>query len=597
MFVTSVDSILREEAIEDAIVRYAENGNFEFGTVYEANRKALLSYRFWREATLLPSFAELPIKPVRISQKKYAYWEKDSKTLSRGLVISRTEHVEKPFFQDLDKPLLVENEMNVCHLEYLYDNVRRSEDYGGDNHIYLSYDNINEFLLFLCVEDITGYLSMEKFIFLFGEQKEKEYPMDLQKCFGIDYTDAKPTPIRVEEIQRIFVNRFWFPCVGNSFFMGLLDCHKDILSIKGFGLSDFVFIYRNALCDRTVLEVQKSYFDNTMDDLTFKSFSEIFSGCCWIGKTPCPSPAPEHFFDCLLKCFKNDYKPKEEEWLKGIFLAYSMALGREFKGRISPAIKYETHFILYFPDENKRNEYTMGFIRKFKYRYNMVPIRYFIIARTSMADKWMKEGRFANGRLGHRLGWMYNRLIDESRSLDQKYNSLYKNVLLRFEDFKLYPKASIVSLCEWLDIPWDDVLMKITANGVEYMAFGTGAFDPAPLYKRYYNVCNPFDYYRIELVMSKYWKHFGYEPIFYKGDKIYTKAEIKKMFEIPFQFEQYVKDEKEKTKIPTIRKRMYELVEKRLNEGDEFLDAQGKEMVPIPWLRPKMELVNGELYH
>ena len=210
-----------------------------------------------------------------------------------------------------------------------------------------------------------------------------------------------------------------------------------------------------------------------------------------------------------------------------------------------------------------------------------------------MMDKRIKQDKKINYLL-----WIPNRLIDEIFDLlYQKDDSVHKSIILRFEDFKLYPKASILSLCEWLDIPWDDILMKITANGVEYTAFGTGAFDPAPLYKRYYNVCNPFDYYRIELVMSKYWKQFGYEPLFYKGDKIYTNDEIKKMFELPFKSEQYIVDEKEKEKIPGTRKRMYQWVEKRLNEGDFPLDAQGKEMVPIPWLRPKMEFVDGELYH
>ena len=596
MDVTSVDNAFSMGTLENVIVDQTKKNDFRL--TYESNRNELLSYRFWRNKALLPSFDELPISPVRISRKKYAFWEKNSKTLSRALLISRTEHVEKPFFQDLDKPLLVENEMNVCHLEYLYDNVRRSEDYGGDNHIYLSYDNINEFLLFLCVEDITGYLAMEKFIFLFGEQKKIEYPLDLQKCFGIDYTGAKPTAIRVEEIQRIFVNRDWYPCVGNSFFMGVLDSHKDVLSIKGFGLSDFVFIYRNALCDKTVAEVQANYFNNTMEDMSYKSFSEIFSGRCWIGKDLCPSPKPDVFFKYLSHCFDGNYKPKEEEWLKGIFLAYSVSLGREFLDRIVPAIKFETHHVLNFNERNpmvggERQEYNEALIRKFKYSNIMIPIRYFIGARSSMMDKRIKQDKKINYLL-----WIPNRLIDEIFDLlYQKDDSVHKSIILRFEDFKLYPKASILSLCEWLDIPWDDILMKITANGVEYTAFGTGAFDPAPLYKRYYNVCNPFDYYRIELVMSKYWKQFGYEPLFYKGDKIYTNDEIKKMFELPFKSEQYIVDEKEKEKIPGTRKRMYQWVEKRLNEGDFPLDAQGKEMVPIPWLRPKMEFVDGELYH
>lgn len=227
----------------------------------------------------------------------------------------------------------------------------------------------------------------------------------------------------------------------------------------------------------------------------------------------------------------------------------------------------------------------MDLFRKFKYCKEMIPIRYYIIAWASWMLK-MPKYNFLDKMVSSMFGnWPINRIYFREKLENSK--------MLRFEDFKLYPKASLLSLCEYLDIPWDDMLLKITANGTEYMAFGTGAFDPAPLKKRYYNVCNPFDYYRIELVMSKYWKHFGYEPMFYKGDEIYTENEILKMFEIPFQCEQYITEEKEKARVPAIRKQMYEWVKKRLHEGDAPLDENGDEMVPISWLKPKMEFVDG----
>ena len=45
------------------------------------------------------------------------------------------------------------------------DNVRASEDFGGDNHIYMYYDSREIFEVFLQAVDITPYLPSEKFIF------------------------------------------------------------------------------------------------------------------------------------------------------------------------------------------------------------------------------------------------------------------------------------------------------------------------------------------------------------------------------------------------------------------------------------------------
>lgn len=578
--------------IEDVIASCLYRDDAEFIATYEGNRKALLKYRFWNKEKMLSPFCDLSILPVRIDRNRYIYYDKKIKKYSKIFLIHKTKYVEKRFFQDLEKPLLIRNEMNIRHWEYLYDNVRRSEDYGGDNHVYLSYDNINEFILFLCVEDITSYLPMEKFIFLFDREVEN-YPIDFLKDFNIDYTSAGPTVIRVEEIQRLFVNLGKVACAGNSFFMGILDSHKDIISANGFfGLSDFVFVYRKALYSRTVSEVRKSFFDGDLDKLSNLSLSYMFNGCCMYGEK-CICPKEDKFFDCLESIFAVDYRPKEEEWFKGIFLAYSMALGREYTGRISPAIKFETHFVFRFPEENKRWQYNNALFSKFKYCRAMTPVRYFVASQSSIVDKMLSR-RYK----GNILEELVNRLLGTYifNSVCQEDGMQYENMLLRFEDFKLHVRESLQSLCEYLDIPWDNALLKITANGTEYMAFGTGAFDPAPLKKRYYNVCNPFDYYRIELVMSKYWKHFGYEPLFYKGEDIYTEEEILKMFELPFQCEQYITDEKEKERIPAIRKKIYELVKKRLHEDDVPLNEKGEKMVPIPWLKPKTEYVDEELY-
>jgi len=304
------DDLLSQDVMEDIIVRHSYY-DAVFMATYEENRKALLQYRFWRDNTLLPDFQELPITPVCLGANKYAYYLKGSNIISHVIEISRTQYVQKNFFHNLEKPLLVENEMNVCHWEYLYDNVRRSEDYGGDNHIYMSYDNMNEFLLFLCVQNITEFLLLEKIIFLFDKEKQINYPMNFVKVFNLNYLNRKPSMIRVEEIQRIFVNLGKVASTGNSFFMGILDSHKDVLTANGFEFADFVFIYRNALCNRTVTQVEEDFFNNAMDELSVKSFKRAFSGLCY--GTKCKCPTYKKFFGCLRLLFNESSAPWVDE--------------------------------------------------------------------------------------------------------------------------------------------------------------------------------------------------------------------------------------------------------------------------------------------
>lgn len=62
---------------------------------------------------------------------------------------TNSERETRYFFEDLSRPLLVDNEFNSFNLRFLKDNVRRSEDFAGDNHIYLCYENEDALSLLL----------------------------------------------------------------------------------------------------------------------------------------------------------------------------------------------------------------------------------------------------------------------------------------------------------------------------------------------------------------------------------------------------------------------------------------------------------------
>lgn len=123
----------------------------------------------------------MPIRYFRLDKYRYIYLDIHERRFGNIITIAHTNKVTHPFFLDLEKPILIEDEYNAFHYEYLYDNVRRSEDYGDDNHIYMFYRDMYEFLCFICTENIVPYLFDEKIIFLFTKEDREGYPIDFKR--------------------------------------------------------------------------------------------------------------------------------------------------------------------------------------------------------------------------------------------------------------------------------------------------------------------------------------------------------------------------------------------------------------------------------
>lgn len=122
-----------ELEITDLMQKINDKNTCRFRETYEKNRKFLNNYKFWRESPL-PPFEKLKYKTkisfnsgggVRFTLQNENY------------DLKPTKRPTKAFFRDMKKPILAKNELNICHYKYLCDNVRKSEDFGGDNHIYL----------------------------------------------------------------------------------------------------------------------------------------------------------------------------------------------------------------------------------------------------------------------------------------------------------------------------------------------------------------------------------------------------------------------------------------------------------------------------
>ena len=91
--------------------------------------------------------------------------------------------------------------------------------------------------------------------------------------------------------------------------------------------------------------------------------------------------------------------------------------------------------------------------------------------------------------------------------------------VIRFEDLKLNPEATLESLTDFLDIPMCETMYQTTWCGQGHDGLTTAGvvlqgFDTKPLYSQHSKYLSIFDKYRIEMLMYPLMKQYGYEPMF-----------------------------------------------------------------------------------
>lgn len=596
---------LGSDKLEDYLLKnYNEPYKEQFGEIYEKNRLSLNNYRFWktRTAAPLPDFDSLNVKIL--TEGKGIYYSINIETHNTPpppQVVDNGNNITRAFFRDLSKPLLVTDEFNRAHFEYLENNVRRSEDFGGDNHIYAHYTSLELFCLLLQTIDLTPFLAREKFIFLIGDETDTLYPLDFKSEYGIDYDARESQPVRLDELNRLLIAWHTIGSNGTTFLSTLLDSHPNCINIKVYG-GDFPEFYHGVLEGKSVAEMAQALRVNK-DRYVYAYITYLLNPNDRDVKGVCPVPTYEGLVTQLFKIFPGDYKPSMGEWLKGLVLAYSYALGRDLNARVAPAVFFYDHrYIAGGPLLPLMKEA----IEHFKYVRAVSPIRRITSGITSGIRNGFRanKGVVQTSQVGN-LSFPplnYLNLTEEKSGLDSKSyllkpNDKYLKVrrIVRFEDLKLQPKATLEALCDWFDIPWSDTLLKTSINGVTEYYGGTSVtgFDKTPLYRRYEEFLSHFDGYRLEMLVLDLMKIYGYKPIFYTDGEKYSVEEIEEMFRVHFKMMRYF------TNFPdnmlNIKEDMISRVKKRILQGC-FKDAAGNDLVPIPMLKPKPEFVQGELY-
>ncbi len=146
--------------------------------------------------------------------------------------------VSRNFFKDLENPILAGEVTSQYELEYLRDNVRRSEDVGRENHIYLHYGNWGVFCSWLQVLTMRPLLEEKKLVFLIGDEI-KQYPIDFKARFGIDYSQYPVKPVGIREVNRLIWHTQFSTHNGGDFFNEIFDAHPNLLALPSIMFSNF----------------------------------------------------------------------------------------------------------------------------------------------------------------------------------------------------------------------------------------------------------------------------------------------------------------------------------------------------------------------
>lgn len=508
---------------------------------YERNVRALRRYPYIFQKDF-PAFEDLVLQFFPFDEWSYLPFSKEQGVFGE-LIWPNEEMVNRWFFQDSSKPLLLDEVYNGYHLTYLTDMVRKSEWYGGDNHIYLAYPDFDIFCGYLQVMDLSKALAEEKLVFLFGEERGL-YPLDFKERYGIDYASMTPRPIGVREVQKVIFHIQTFTHTGGDFFNEVLDFHPNLLCMHSLMHDD--------------LEEKYQWFREKFYSGGY--FKDIGDGSEYFFSYDAEEEGNQiNLFPMIMKKLQWVKHATKKDWLVAMHLATADIKGQQLDQRLSPCIFYQPHFGNQYTTVEQKDQYCQvtnniyeamkqdPVFNQFKYVKALAPVRRFTtslggayrfgynnIVLKSQSEGYSREVCYIMQGFGELLT---NRNLYVDRG-----SPLFRDVVaIRFEDGKLNPRATFMALCAFLDIPWSDTLLETTVFGKHetYNVRGSVAkgFETHPVYNQYEEFLSDEDKCTVEMILQKQMAQYGYKPQFYDGQP-FTPEEVVKRLEQPMRIQE-----------------------------------------------------------
>ena len=462
---------------------------------YARNCAALAKYPYlFRED--FPDFEALPVQFFPFNDEGYIPFFKAEHRF--GAYVNFNDPViDRYFFRDLDKPVLARDVFSQYQLEYLNDNVRKSEWVGRENHIYLHYTDWTTFCAYLQCLELRPLLSEKKLVFLM-EGEIEQYPIDFHARFGIDYAQYPVRPIGIGEVTRMIWHTQLAAHNGGDFFNEIFYGHPNLLSYESIMFDNI---------QKAVAEVKANW--RRVDWLTPR----------------------------LRRQLSHMKRPTDKDFLVALFLDRQDISGSLDHGsRIAPALFFQPHFsnMIYDIRESElkgapmlySEQYeairTSPLFHGFRYIKTFTPMRR-ITTSYAASVRFMLDREAQGEEVKVVPDVLAQRLVNRSFMVDQ-WDRLYRDsVLVRFEDGKLNPRATFTALAEFLDLPYTESMTYCSSRkGIdpESLKGNARGFDPATVYRTYDEFANDEERAFLEYFLRDAYEYYGYDFHYYQGEPV-----------------------------------------------------------------------------
>lgn len=466
---------------------------------YERNCRALVRYPYFFQKEFL-AFEELPILFFPFDDKGYVPYFREENHFGDYIDLNDPV-IDRYFFKDLENPILAQDVYSQYQLEYLNDNVRKSEWVGRENHIYLHYTQWEQLCAYLQCLDFTGLLKEKKLVFLIGDEISR-YPIDFKECFGIDYSQYSVKPVGVREVTKMIWHTQLATHNGGDFFNEIFYDHPNLI-----------------VCESIMFDSVEEAIQNQRQELRKAQRGEgKISLTMW-----------------ELVSLKN---PTDKDLLVAMFLSSDDVSGDNRGGeRIVPALFFQPHFanMTYRPQFNQTEDRAIfvseeyesirssHVFQQFKYIKTFTPMRRPTTSYGATV-RFMEQQAYADPEEKKVVNdVLTTRLLNRSFMVDQ-WDRLYRDsVLVRFEDGKLNPRATFTALAESLDIPYTESMTYCSGQSglnPESLKGNDRGFDPAAIYRTYDEYVNDADRCLLEYFLRDAYQEYGYDFQYYHGEDV-----------------------------------------------------------------------------
>ena len=487
-------------------------------TRYENNCKLLAKYPYLFRKDFL-DFEFLPLRFYPYDDNRFVPFHVGEGRFGEYIDF-KLPRVTRNFFKDLEQPILAENVFSQYELEYLNDNVRKSEYIGRENHIYLHYPDWPAFCAYLQCLNMRPLLEGGKIVFLIGDEIG-QYPIDFKARFGIDYSQNPVKPVGLGEINKIIWHTQLSTHNGGDFFNEIFDAHPNLLPLPSIMMDNVEESMKNW---KEALNSAKGSKEAKQEFLRQKGANT------WVIQELCgiQDPSDKDIFAAIYLSNKTITK----------FL--------DPAARIAPAVFFQPHFpnIVYDLNVDRKDRTALHsevydktvsspIFRGFKYIKTFTPMRRFTTSHGATV-KFMynsalegaekrKKGEEKGKAVAVVPDAVTQRVLNRSFMIDWQDRLYTDSVLVRFEDGKLNPRATFTALAAFLDLPYTESMTYCSLNGEidpESLAGNDLGFSTAALYRTYDEYTNDAERTYIEYFLRDAYEYYGYGFQYYDGQPV-----------------------------------------------------------------------------